>query len=522
MNTTTSSIDSRIAGAGAALASMGATELLANALRPNPGPVEAVSARVIGYAPTWFVELGKSLFGFSDKLALIIGTVILTLIIGTQLGRLARENLRWSILGVVGLQFVGYLAMVTDDNGSAGPSMFLFVVGCMVGIFALVVLMALVTPRTPLTDGQADMHDPTKPPVPRRTFLGAAGVIAAGGALMGVGATRLRSSGPVSDASLPPLPNSPQAEAIDALVAAANQSEVASTSGITPAVVSNENFYRIDTSLFIPTINAETWTLEIDGLVDTPRTYTYAELVERSTTVAPVTLSCVSNETGGPLVGNAVWQGVPLKDLLDEVGVQAGASQIASFADNWSCGFPTAAIDDERMALVATGMNGEPLPPRHGFPARLVVSGLYGYVSATKWLRRIELTTLDDFDGFWIDKGWSKIAPVKIQSRIDRPLPSESLDSATVDIAGVAWAPNVGIKSVEVQVDDGAWLDAELGESLGPDSWLQWRLRWKASSGDHTVRVRATDNEGKTQTEEIQPPRPDGATGLHSRRFSVS
>ncbi len=514
-------LDARLAGATAAIVSMGAAELLAGALRPNPGPVEAVSTRVVAYAPTWFVELGKTLFGFSDKIALLVGTAVLTTLIGALLGKLARERMGFALAGIVAMQAIGFVAMVSDDNGHAGASMFLTIAGTLLGFVVFIVLMGLITPVPKTSQDKDSDISPTNPPVRRRTFLAATGVVAASGALMGVGGNRLRDrGGDNATAAKVTFPPSPDAEKIDSLVDKANSSPVAATEQITPAVVPNEDYYRIDTSLFVPNINADDWSLTIDGLVDNPMTLTYDELVKRSTTIAPVTLSCVSNEVGGPLVGNAVWQGVPLQELLEEAGVKPEASQVASYADNWSCGFPTAALDDNRTALVAVGMNGEPLPNLHGFPARLVVSGLYGYVSATKWLRRIELTTLEDFDGFWIDKGWAKIAPVKTQARIDKPLPLEEFDSSQpIDIAGVAWAPSIGIERVEVQVDSGPWLEAELGESLGPDAWRQWRVKWEGDKGEHTVQVRATTSNGEVQTDERTAPAPNGASGRHTRRF---
>ena len=282
-------------------------------------------------------------------------------------------------------------------------------------------------------------------------------------------------------------------------------------------MIPNDEFYLIDTALTTPQVDPANWSMTIRGMVDNEVTYTYDELLERAKTIAPVTLSCVSNQVGGDLVGNAVWQGVPLVDLLDEAGVQPGAPQIASRSvDGWNCGFPTEAAYDGRTALVAVGMNGEPLPLRHGFPARLVVSGLYGYVSATKWLKEIELTTIEDFNGYWIPRGWSKLGPVKTQSRIDTPRHTEQVAAGTeVPIAGVAWAPNSGITKVEVQVGDGPWMEATLGESLGPDAWVQWMVPWTAVAGRHVVQVRATDSTGVTQTEQPTPPAPNGASGWH-------
>ena len=216
-----------------------------------------------------------------------------------------------------------------------------------------------------------------------------------------------------------------------------------------------------------------------------------------------VTLSCVSNEVGGNLVGNAIWQGVPLRTLLDRAGVQTGATQIVGTSvDGFTAGFPTAALDDGRTALVAVGMNGEPLPAVHGFPARLVIAGLYGYVSATKWLSEIRLTTLEDFDGYWIPRGWSKEGPIKTQSRIDVPKSGANLSAGTMAIAGVAWAPgpNRGITKVEVQIDDGDWVEAKLGDVLSDETWREWMIEWDAVPGSHTAQVRATDGTGETQT----------------------
>jgi DMSO/TMAO reductase YedYZ molybdopterin-dependent catalytic subunit len=301
------------------------------------------------------------------------------------------------------------------------------------------------------------------------------------------------------------------------LLSEAEAGELAATPGLTPLVTPNNEFYLIDTALVKPRVDPGTWSMRIHGMVDRELTLTYQDLLDRADIVAPVTLSCVSNEVGGDLVGNAVWQGVPLAELLEEAGVRPGATQVASRSvDGWSCGFPTEAVWDGRTALVAIAMNGEPLPVDHGFPARLVVSGLYGYVSATKWLSEIELTTMEDFSGYWIPRGWSKLGPVKTQSRIDTPRRGGRVTAGSpVAVAGVAWAPDTGISNVEVQIDDGDWQTAELGESLGSDAWRQWLVSWTPTAGSHRLRVRATDESGYTQTSEEAAPAPDGATGWH-------
>lgn len=285
--------------------------------------------------------------------------------------------------------------------------------------------------------------------------------------------------------------------------------------GLTPIVVPNPDFYRIDVNLVVPRVQADGWRLTITGMVDRDVELSYQDLLGMPLVERYVTIACVSNEVGGGLVGNAAWTGVPLVDLLDRAGVQAGASQIVGRSvDGWTAGFPTALAYDGRDPLVAVGMNGEPLPASHGFPARLIVPGLYGYVSATKWLREIELTTLEGFDAFWIPRGWAKHGPVLTQSRIDVPRPGR-VDAGRVVVAGVAWAPHVGIEGVELRIDDGPWRQAETTRPLSDDAWVQWRHRWDAAPGRHALQVRATDRTGATQTVERTPPFPDGATGHH-------
>jgi DMSO/TMAO reductase YedYZ molybdopterin-dependent catalytic subunit len=237
-----------------------------------------------------------------------------------------------------------------------------------------------------------------------------------------------------------------------------------------------------------------------------------------------VTIACVSNEVGGNLVGNALWKGVPLRELLDRAGVQSGASQVVGHAfDGWTAGFPTAWLDNpDREALVAVAMNGEPLPAEHGFPARLIVPGLYGYVSATKWLTKIGLTTLEAFNGYWVPLGWAKEAPILTQSRIDVPRRGESVAAGQVAVAGVAWAPDRGISAVEVQVDDDPWAPAELSAPISDATWVQWLYRWTAAPGTHRLSVRATDGTGEVQTASVSRPPPDGARGHHAINVQVN
>ena len=290
---------------------------------------------------------------------------------------------------------------------------------------------------------------------------------------------------------------------------------------ISPLITPNTDFYLIDTALQKPAIQAEDWSLSVQGMVDNPATYSFAELLDGrfSFIQEAVTLSCVSNRVGGRLVGNAVWEGVPLREVLDASGVQAGADQISGRSvDDWASGFPTELAYDGRVAMIAVTMNGEPLPVKHGFPARLVIAGLYGYVSATKWLSEINLTTWEGFDSYWVPRGWAKEGPIKTQSRIDVPSDRAEVPvGEMVAIAGVAWAPNKSIDRVEVQIGDSPWVEAELSAELSTNSWRQWVYYWEAIPGEHLIQVRATDGTGYTQTSDRRPPAPDGATGWHMR-----
>ncbi|MCY3561485.1 MAG: molybdopterin-dependent oxidoreductase [bacterium] len=287
--------------------------------------------------------------------------------------------------------------------------------------------------------------------------------------------------------------------------------------GISPIVTPNSDFYRIDTAIVVPSVDVNSWELSISGMVDRPYKMNFAQLIEMGLVETPVTLSCVSNEVGGHLVDNAVWRGVPLSDVLNRAGVQRGATQIVGRSvDNWNSGFPTEYAFDGRTALVAVAMNGEPLPREHGFPARLVIAGLYGYVSATKWLEEIRLTTWEGFDSYWVPRGWAKRGPIKTQSRIDVPRGGSRVRAGRVAIAGIAWAPTKSIASVEVQVGDGPWAAAEVSNNMSVNSWRQWVYAWDARPGSYRIRCRATDGTGYTQTSDIRPPAPDGATGWHT------
>jgi DMSO/TMAO reductase YedYZ molybdopterin-dependent catalytic subunit len=295
----------------------------------------------------------------------------------------------------------------------------------------------------------------------------------------------------------------------------------ATVAGLTPIVMPNDSFYRIDTALLTPIVDTAGWSLRIHGLVDRETTLTWEELIGLPMFEQYVTISCVSNEVGGQLVGNAKWTGVRLRDVLDLAGVQTSATQLVGRSvDGWTAGMPTAwVMDPAREPMIALKMNDEPLPRAHGYPARLIVPGLYGYVSATKWLKELELTTLESFDGYWVPLGWAKEAPILTQSRIDTPRGGR-VAAGRVPIAGIAWAPDRGIARVEVSVD-GTWQEARLSSPISDATWVQWVFDWAATSGQHVVQVRATDGTGVTQTELQSRPAPDGARGWDTVSIEV-
>ncbi|MYV58150.1 molybdopterin-dependent oxidoreductase, partial [Streptomyces sp. SID3212] len=299
--------------------------------------------------------------------------------------------------------------------------------------------------------------------------------------------------------------------------------------GLSSFTTPNKDFYRVDTALVVPRVDASAWRLRIHGAgVTRPLTVGFDDLLRRELIERDITLTCVSNEVGGPYVGNARWIGVRLADLLREAGVRppsdgGPADQlVARSVDGMTIGSPVETVMDGRDAMLALGMNGEPLPFAHGFPVRMLVPGLYGYVSACKWIQDLELTTFDAYDAYWVKRTWSREAPIKTQSRIDTPRPFASPKAGRVPVAGVAWAQHRGIARVEVRVDGGAWQTARLAEESGRDTWRQWMWEWPATAGSHTLEVRATDRDGYTQTDRRAGTVPNGATGRHSVVVAVT
>ncbi len=491
-----------LAGALAVGVSLALSELAAGLFTAFPSLVSGVATFVIDNVPPFVKELAIGLFGTNDKLALGIGIVVVSLALGAWVGVRAAGNrsIAASVFGLFGL--AGALAAGRTPQADVLPALANGAVAAVAGVVSLGFLL-----RLRARPGDAG----------RRSFLVGSGSLAALAVLSVVvgrnlaAATRKTLAGR-SDISLPE-PSDPAVALTDSMSF--------DVEGISPLVTPNADFYRIDTAPFsVPRVDLATWSMKVTGMVDREVEFTFEDLLAMDQVERYITISCVSNEVGGGLVGNAKWIGIPLSDILDRAGVTSGAEQIVGRSvDGFTVGFPVEAAFDGRDALVAIGMNDEPLPMEHGFPARLVVSGLYGYVSATKWLSDIELTTWDAFDAYWVPRGWSKEAPIKTQSRIDSP-GRGTIEAGPRAISGVAWAPNTGISKVEVRIEGGDWLEADLAEPIGKDSWRQWTLPWDPTPGSYTLAVRATDANGVPQTSEVARPAPNGASGYH--RVSVT
>jgi DMSO/TMAO reductase YedYZ molybdopterin-dependent catalytic subunit len=492
-----------LAGAVSVAVALGAVELLAGTTTLVPSAVDAVSQQVIPRTPEGVTRWAIATFGTADIAVLNAGTTVLALALGAWTGVASRRRPATAVVAFVAAALLGLVAARARAEASVVLTAVVLGVGVGLGLATLRLLLRAAAPR-PGTGTAAG----------RRRFLGAVGGAAAAAVVAAAtGRWVLRGSLAVVDPGEVGLPA--PARALPDLAPEVDLG----IDGLAPILTPNDRFYVIDTAVAVPQIDPSTWSLRIHGLVDRELTLTYDDLLGRPLEEVDVTLSCVSNEVGGSLVGTARWLGVRLADLLEEAGVQPDATQVMGRStDGFTAGFPVAAALDGRDSVVAVAMNGEPLPTIHGFPARLVVPGLYGYVSATKWLSEIELTTWDD-EGYWIPRGWAREGPIKTQSRIDVPRRGSNVDAGTVVVAGVAWAPLRGVDRVEVRLDGGDWREATLTEPLSENTWVQWRVEVDVAQGDHVVQVRATDGEGATQAEPPVPPAPDGAEGWHRTTF---
>lgn len=463
-------------------------------------------------------------FGTNDKQALRIGMVVTISVLALGVGFLARRRPKFGpfaigVFGVIGA--VVAIGRPDQDLKSAVPAL----VGALLGSVVIWYLINIIRQADPAQS----ISGPSRTPKnwDRRRFVQVT-VTSAIGAIAGAAWARRMEHQRLADIvsttpkELPPVATNGFFGG-EIVSAAPEIPADATLSPTTPFVTPNNAFYRIDTALSMPRIRLDTWTVEINGRVDNPLRLTCDDLLARPQIERIVTIACVSNEVGGDLIGNAVWQGVLLADLLDEVGVHSDATQVFGISvDGWTSGFPVEVARDGRDAMIAIGMNGEPLPLKHGFPARVIVPGLYGYVSATKWLSQLQLTTWDEAVGYWVPRGWARDAPIKTQSRIDVPRRGQSIPAGPTAIAGIAWAQHRGVAKVEVRIDDGIWNEARLGAGVTVDAWRQWLYQWDSTPGKYTIQVRATDNNGDTQIEELSRPDPDGATGYHTRTVTVT
>jgi DMSO/TMAO reductase YedYZ molybdopterin-dependent catalytic subunit len=502
----------------AAAVALGVAELVAVLTGPRSAPLVAVGGVVVDNVPEPVKAQAIRLFGVHDKTALLIGTSVLLAIFAALIGMAAA---RWRWVGYAGIALFGLvgLAAAVTRHGAGVAAALPAILGAGAGAATLWRLMRWL-PET--VEPAAGAGGPVAIGVggDRRSFLRGAGVAIAAAAVAGyigrslsaresVRLARTEVTLPLPGGAAPPLPAGAELN----------------LPGLSRYTTSNADFYRIDTALVVPQVDPTTWTLRIHGRVRNPITITFADLLKRPSVERYVTLACVSNEVGGDLIGNARWQGVLLKDLIDEADPEPGADQVVSRSvDGFTAGTPTAVLRDGRDAMLAYAMNGEPLPVEHGFPVRMVVPGLYGYVSATKWLAELELRSFGDFDAYWVDRGWAPQAPIKTESRIDTPRGRAALTAGQpVVVAGVAWAQHRGISTVEVRVDGGPWQQATLADTASIDTWRQWSWRWEGSTvGRHQLQVRATDNTGVPQTEALAEPFPDGATGYHTIDVNVA
>ena len=530
-----------LAGAVAGAISIAVAELVAGLVPGAPSLVLAIGALVIDLQPPGAKDLVVDLFGTNDKLALNILITAAALLVAAALGVLARRRVRRADTGFAAAGLLALVAAWREPLVSFPLAAVTVVVAVAAGLAAL---RFLLTPTGAITadasitssiatdrrstgrlrrlglETAAGLPAPAQmPDWGRRRFLVRSAVLAgtalvAGGLGRGLLQRRAEAIPAVSTVLPPPRTTVPPLMPGQSL----------NVPGLTPLVVPNDDFYRIDTALLPPHIDVNDWRLTVTGMVQRTIELTYAELGALPLFEQYVTIACVSNRVGGDLVGNALWTGVHLREVLAMAGIQTGATQIVGrSADGWTAGFPTEhAQDPARDPMIALLMNGRPLPVEHGYPARLIVPGLFGYVSATKWLTEIELTTLEAFSGYWIPLGWAKAGPILTQSRIDVPRSGASVPAGAVTIAGVAWAPDRGISKVEIAVDGGTWQACTTSQPISAATWLQWQTQVTLATGRHDIEVRATDGAGVVQTAETSEPAPDGARGHHRIQINAA
>jgi len=496
-----------IAGVLAAGTALGVGQLVAGPTSANGSPVVAVGQLQIDFTPPWLKNFAISEFGSDDKLVLVGGILVVLGIFAALIGVAATRRLAYGMAGLVVFAVIGLTAAATRPTATAAS-----LLPTLAATAAAAIVLRLLTERAVATTGRRAAVEPA-----RRSFL-AAGVVTAGiAATAGLAGRLLAERSSVASAR-----NALKIPKPSATVPSLPPGVDLDIPGLASFVTSNNDFYRVDTAIVLPQVDPSSWQLRVHGMVSREITITFDELLRRPLIEDYVTLCCVSDPVGGPYIGNALWLGASLASLLREAGIKAGADQLmCTSVDGFTSGTPVQTVLDGRDALLAVAMNGQPLPVAHGFPVRTVVPGLYGYVSATKWVTDINVTTFAGNYAYWAQRGWSQRAPIKTESRIDVPNGASPLLAGRRTVAGVAWAQHKGIEAVEVRVDRGPWNQATLAAVPGLDTWRQWVWEWDATSGNHVIEARATDKTGYTQTAVQEQPEPNGATGYPSVAVTV-
>jgi len=489
-----------VAGVLAAGTALGVGQFVAGLTGASGSPVVAVGELQIDFTPPWLKNFAIATFGPDDKLVLVTGILLVLAAFAALVGVAATRRLGYGLAGLAVFAVVGLTAAATRPDATVA-SLLPTLAAVAAAVAVLLALIPLTGPRVP--DEASRLPGPR-----RRSFLAAsaatAGVAAAGG-LAGRVLAENASVAKAQQAVRIPRP----AITTQALPPGTDLD----IPGLTPFITSNASFYRVDTALVLPQVDPASWSLRIHGLVEREITLTFDQLLKRPLIEDYITLCCVSDPVGGPYIGNAKWLGASLAALLREAGIKAGADQLmCTSVDGFTSGTPVQVVMDGRDALLAVAMNGTALPVAHGFPARMVTPGLYGYVSATKWVTDINVTTFAGNYAYWAQRGWSQQAPIKTECRIDVP-GADEVKPGKVTVAGVAWAQHKGIEAVEVRVDYGPWHEARLAAVPGLDTWRQWAWDWNATPGGHVLQARATDKTGYTQTASLEPPEPNGASG---------
>ena len=510
-----------LAGIVSAAVVLGVAEILSVFVGAAGSPLFAVGSLVIDLAPPGAKDFMIALFGTGDKAALLALMAVILLVLAALAGVLEALKTPWGVV-LFGIGTLLALVAVVTRAGATGFDGVPTVVGAIAGVVVLrILIQRLANWRASAAKGRR-VPEGSVPAtqLERRSFLMLAIVAGAASVVVGTGARLINATASVVTDIRSKLTLPKPSVAAPAVPAGASLD----IEGITPLITPNADFYRIDTAFSPPSINPDDWKLKITGMVENEVELTFAELLGKPLIEHVATLSCVSNEVGGNLVGNALWLGYPIRELLKQAVPKSGADMVLSTSiDGFTAGTPLDVLqDDGTEAILAVGMNGAPLPVEHGFPVRMVVPGLYGYVSATKWVVELKVTTFASDEGYWTPRGWSAKGPIKLSSRIDTPRADSSVKAGTIAVAGVAWSPHTGVKAVEVQVDNGPWVEARLADSISADTWRQWIYEWPATQGSHQIQVRATDANGTTQRSTQVPPAPNGAEGWDQITVTVA